>query len=270
MEDGLVVYEISDSTNPFEVSQVETTGNAKSVELGPGYAYVLSDELDIINIETPESAALVHTVDIPGSTKDISSWNNYVYVADGSMIIIDVSSPESASIISSTGIVGKDIRQIAVSNGFAAVYGDWVDDSWLTFFDVDPPEVPLKLASEPTNHTMNGGFVASGNYLYALDSNWSGSLLHIYQLDPPDLNPVGLLDLPPKANGLLISNGYAYTAADGLKIIDVDPPESAHVEVSYDWPFIGGPTRIAGSFAYIAAGTSDCIQLTLIRWNQPM
>ena len=126
-EDGVLLYSLSNPSNPSYVSTI-TTENSWAVELSSEYAYV-SDEnnlliVDIRNLNYPQ---VLTTIDTGNAIKDISIEGDYLYVALGSdgVSIYDISDVYSP-ILLDTYDTSTLANKISPFDGKIAV-ADWDD-----------------------------------------------------------------------------------------------------------------------------------------------
>ena len=97
-EQGIVIINIIDKSNPFISGNFNTSGNAKGIFVDGNYAYVADEDegLAIINISDKSFPLLAAYYDTEGSAENISIFKNYAYVADGKngLHVIDITDPD--------------------------------------------------------------------------------------------------------------------------------------------------------------------------------
>ena len=98
----VIVLDISDPSNPVEVSRIYTPGMALAVHVFDGFAYVADrrEGLRVINISDLKNPQEVGYYDTPGGAHDVHIAENktykkiHAYVADGDFLrVLDVSDP---------------------------------------------------------------------------------------------------------------------------------------------------------------------------------
>jgi len=232
----------------------------------------------IIDVDPPESAVIVNTIDGREGTgfkasdgylynvRSSYQWNS------GFFEIYDVDPPESAHFVSDTGVHQKAYG-LEISNGYA-----YTCSSRLLKIDIDPPEsvavtewVDLARNGEVSGVTNGNAYIASwengfqvvevdplGDYVAGYIGTWpeefndidvvdsiayltdSDTGLNIVAVNPPyDAQLLRLIHTDDTFYSVVVEDGYAYVeSTSGLKIVDIDPPESAYVcgsvDIEYD------------------------------------
>ena len=130
----------------------------------------------------------------------------------------------------------------------------WLDLKAYQVFDLEVSSI-----FNPTDVTpdwLNFGFrnvAIDGTYAYCVGSEG----LMIYEITDPE-NPVEvkLVEFPHGGTDIAISGGFAYvTCADYcLRIIHIDPPESASIYYEIDTTAEAKGVDVSGGYAYVAAG----------------
>jgi len=94
---GVWVIDVSDPTNPTQISVLSTPGSSYDVFAGGGLAYVacFSEGLKIYDISNPSAPDSIGAYDTPGNAIGLSVLGDYAYVADDpeGLRVIDVSDP---------------------------------------------------------------------------------------------------------------------------------------------------------------------------------
>ncbi len=199
---------------------------------------VTDDEGDTGELDTPIEI-IITEAGIPSSPFDVTPPGlnhypenlridgNYAYVASGpnGLEIFSISSPSNPQWITSVDI-SDTVHDVEISGNYAYVGSAY---SPVTIVNISTPE------SAYVTGTIDGTHPASdmavwGNYLYSVMENWGLQITDISDPGSPTL--VNTMDYPGGmwfANDLVAQLGYVYlcTMWDGIRIIDVDPPESA-------------------------------------------
>lgn len=109
------------------------------------------------------------------------------------------------------------------------------------------PFNPVDVTPWGLNFTPKG-IVREGNYAY-MTTEYRG--LHIFDISD-SFNPelIAIVPTSGKHWSIDVSNGYAYLSGynDPVKIIDVDPPESAHIVSSVD---VEGKIAVQDNYAFV-------------------
>jgi hypothetical protein len=96
---GLVTFDISDSSNYIELDRLFIRGNNDKIFVKDAYAFILgqADGLKIVNISDPSSLEFVGNCDTPGKAMGITIAGNYAYIADGDsgLAIINITEPSN-------------------------------------------------------------------------------------------------------------------------------------------------------------------------------
>jgi hypothetical protein len=172
----------------------------------------------------------------------------YLLLAGIGLEIWDVSSPSGPWRVGGCALPDSACA-IQVVPPYAYV-ANW--DSGLRVLDVSDPANPHEVASCLTPKLALGVSVL-GQYAYVADA---AALRIIDVLDPLNPSEVGRCSLPGGyAREAGVQNGYTFVADGdmGLRVIDVSPPESAHVVASCATTYAWG-VAVSGQYAYCAAG----------------
>ena len=140
---GLLVIDVSNHLNPFQVTALEMTC-AVDIVTKDSYAYVADLGLRIFDISNPEKPREISYVETPGVARDIRVEGNYAYVADDwcGIRIIDIhdkTRPQEVAQLSTCGyawdidMAGSNLYVAACEGGLRAV-------------DVSNPTKPQEIA----------------------------------------------------------------------------------------------------------------------------
>ncbi|MFH1515502.1 MAG: hypothetical protein ABIG42_08585, partial [bacterium] len=128
---------------------------------------------------------------------------------------------------------------------------------------VDTPELYEYHFSGSISNEL--GVVAGGDY-NALIATWDNSTgIYLYDeiiLSVAPFNPslIKTVATPAFAHSVAVKDGYAFVAQyrngtnEGIKVIDVDPPEEALIKATTSGSTYGNDIFIHGAFAYVADG----------------
>jgi len=256
---GLHIYDLSDPVNPVLINMFDTPGSANKVVLSGGYAYVADGDsgLQIIDISTPESAFTVSSVVTPGSAETFVLSGSYAYVLDENLQVIDIDPPELAYLVNSVATPGSATK-VEVSGGYA-----YVSDGDLQIIDIDPPE-SASIVNFIEPYFYFEGFTVSGDYVYIQShskiQDYSCSL-QIFDIQTPESANEVKNDVQGGRfeSEITVSGGYAYVGQEffGLRIIDIDPPESACTVGSVVLSTYA--ISLSGNLAYVISSNGLCV-----------
>jgi hypothetical protein len=123
---GLLVYDITDPTDPDSVGVFTTYGFANDVAIYGDYAFVgTSSGFQVVDITDPSSPSLLTTYDMtPDGALSVKIRGDYAFLGTGSgLTVMDVSVPTSPSLVDSYDIGGwVSGLDVAGDNAFLA---DW-------------------------------------------------------------------------------------------------------------------------------------------------
>ena len=254
-QDGLIIYNVSDTANPRWVGSVKLRGLAQLVTEANGYAYVMADGfLEIVDARSPSHPYIASEVDLHlyGNSQidDICYSRGCVYIAadELGLFIVDVDPVPSAHLASTLDTPGQAVSVI-VSNGYALLDdAQSIDEDTLLIVDVRDPESPSivrSIADCPRSRELR----LSEGRVYAATSDG----LAVFDIDLPDSVKLAGIVETGSIYQLEVAGGYAYLPAgvEGLRIWDISPLESASVVCQVDTP--NGANEVAVS------GTRACV-----------
>jgi len=251
---GLHIFDISNPSNPLWINWVDTPGQAKGVAVSGGYAYVADGwgELQIIDMDPMDSAHIVKTVDTPGIAYAVAVSGGYAYEVGwaSELEIIDIDPPESAYVVKTVAIPTPGYG-VAISGGYAYVANG---SKGLQIIDIDPLDSAHVVKNVKTKGYAKD-VVVSGAYAYVAGDG-GGEVYGAFQIiyiNPPE-SPLIIKTIEDFSVGLAVSDGYAYLADknSGLRIFDVDPPDSTHTVKTVKTPGYAKAVAVSGGYAYVA------------------
>ncbi len=249
-ETAHIVKEVISDDPDFHPTGVAASG---------GYAYVASDqmELHVIDIDPPGSAYIYKVVaDAFGGEVAVSG--DYAYLlncssTESELSIIDIADPGSAYIVDTVKIPDNAYR-IAVTEDYAYTAAPSV----LNIIDIEPPGSACVVSSVYTPCSAARIVFSEGMAYVSI----AGFGLQIINVDTPESPYIFNRVNTGVGGGLLaISGGYAcitysgpYPGTSGFTIIDIDPPELAHVVSSAGsgWSIQG--FDMSDGYAYYGTG----------------
>lgn len=237
-ERELMIYSISDTTNPVLLSTLETPGKAQAVRTSGNYAYVLDEGtgLLVINISNPYVPVVTDTLDLgshpfPFDVADrMQIVGNYLYVSRyyGLKIfsIFNPAAPIARDSIFLTPSVVNNVEDFVVSGNYAYISQN--SDSGIYIINVSDPDSIFAVKHFYTgSHTE--GIEIKDSILYAAGSYPDG--LRILNIADP-LNPVPIGFYIPQQYYTLYdvkivdTLAYCYRHGGGLLILNVKDPTS--------------------------------------------
>ncbi len=264
---NIVVLDISNSSNIFELSRIPTLSRGEKVVVEGEYAYVATygSGLVIVDISDPENPSIVGTcvadtigakylddIVISGDNAYVPGWNG--------LIIIDISDPSSPYYKSSYEDVHLDFVDVLGEYVYAANYGDEI-----YIIDVSDPYLPELIS----NYSLGGGIgsiSASNNHVYV--SSYDQGLFILNVTDPanPKLDGSYYIDCNP--GFIEFYNGSVYCESmAGLHIIDVSDPTAPILDAIYN----RGVYSIAlnNNLAYMGAYDGGLLVVDISDSNSP-
>ncbi len=239
-----------DPEDPIIVKSVPA--GAFDVALSGNYAYTVRYGLYIVDISSPEDAAVVKTVSLPGGY-GIAVSNGYAYVAGGftggDFHVVDIDPPEDAYLVHTVNTPGDAFR-VAVSGDYAYVADGMAG---LQVIDIGTVGSESIVCGVGTPSQAFDVFV-EGDYAYVADL--AGGLRIMDISTPESTSEIKAVDIAPIARGVAVSEGYAYIGSysDGLQIIDVDPIPSAYLVKGLLLEHSAYHLATQGHYAYVADG----------------
>jgi len=267
---GLQVINVSDVTNPVNVTTIPLGHGTGGITFDGNYAYVaVADSgMYIFNIVTPASPVFTGKIETPGLPKAVyygsinvaGTQTLHIYVSNAGsapgMSAINVSVPAAPvtsaflpALASASGIAYTPFY----SNGKVFVaYGS----AGLRIIDVSLPSSPSLLSTLALGGDSRA-VVVSGNYAYvaARDSG-----VHIVDVTNA-ASPIKIKTIKtPRARGVATSTTILYVAASdsGMGLIDISDPLNASV-ISYTGSSVYGENVTANGNV---AGLTDYRQIT--------
>jgi hypothetical protein len=268
---GMTIIDVSTPVSPSLVKIQGYIGRPKQVSISGNYAYVSSDassvyenSFHILNIESPSEAYAVKSFTVP-FCGGVDSSGGYAYVGtNDSLTIFDVDPPESASEVNSVPYTGF-VADMKISGDYAFLCGT----HGLTVVDIDPPGSAYEISRTLTGSTANSIDV-SGNYAYLSVNEYGLQIFNISNPASPEL--VRTLYIPEITSNISVSGKYAYLEGGtnenpDLVIVDITPPESAHIVRTLDVPYSGGSLKdvFVDECGYVYLSTNNSITICNVK-----
>ncbi|MGD9900221.1 MAG: T9SS type A sorting domain-containing protein, partial [Calditrichaceae bacterium] len=277
-EAGLIVFDITDSQNPVEVSNSSDwySGYAKELAIEGNKLYLASSETEIFvfNIIDPGLPGKDNTIDLSSVDKmkitNIEASGDILYIAcmySPHMLIYDVNDPGDPVLLSELGQL--DPNSLTYDMAVAGNYIYLGDNKGLGIIEISDPGNPDFLGFTNLGYFENLKTVKLVDTLLYVMGDFSHIL--IYDLSDPE-SPVNIFsyrfnDVMPTDYAfpydVVVRDTFAYTAhgTDGLRGLDFSDPENP---VEYDIFDAAHQTRdivVENSIAYLA---NDEIGLILL------
>jgi len=175
-DNGLVVIDISDPTNPTKLGLYDTAGRAYGVTLSSdgikAYVADYDNGLVVIDISDPTNPTKLGSYDTAGYAAGVtlSSDGKKAYVADwnNGLVVIDISDPTNPTKIGSYDTAGYAWGVTLSSDGSKAYVADGYNG--LVVIDISDPTNPTKLGSYDTAGRAYGVTLSSdGKKAYVAD-----------------------------------------------------------------------------------------------------
>ncbi len=269
-DSGLQVVDISDPTDPDNVSDYDTPGIAVGVFVSGDYAYVADggynqglQVVDISDPENPTNASYYYTSDYAYS---VFVDGNFAYIADGEagLQIVNITDPVDPTLAGSYGYNINDARDVFVLGDYAY----FVDISSLIVLDISDPTNPTYKGNFTTRGYAYGVFV-DGDYAYIADGDSGLTVADIS--DPSNPTFAGFYDTEGEAWDVFVESNFAYVASDGdfgLTVVNISDPIQPAYAASYNISnYDHEGVFVDGDYAYLACGGSG-LDIVKVMTNQ--
>lgn len=263
-DSGLLIFDISDPSNPILLGTYRTPGEPSCVAVAGNIAYVadIVYGLSMIDVSDPQHPLLLGSC-WTSYASSVAVSGNLAYVAYRSgLVIIDITDPQNSFVTGFCATPGE-ARSVAVS-GNAALLA--CGDSGLQIIDITNPQNPVLLGSYTDNSAAN--FVATVGGLAYVVFNGSESYLQILDVTDPQ-NPVELGGYSTWgfAYSVAVVNGLAYLtdgasyflSGGGVRIINVSNPQSCQAVGSYVTQHNVISVAVANNTAYLGSDNTDTL-----------
>ena len=239
---GLVIFDVSDVSNPIFLAKNDTASYAQDVVVKNNYAYVADglEGLAIFDVSTPGNPIWISQYDTDGYVKEIDVQNSEAYLADtrGGLTILDVSDPRNPKLMATIDTDG-DVNTLVVHGNFVFL-GDAEDSGdGLIIINVSDPSNPRVEGKngevrKPWDMEVVDDILFVAEYDYAWDGK--SGLVVFNVSDPTNPHMVKYFGIPGSENGIAISDSYAILAnhRDGLQIIDISDLQNMTIVGNYD------------------------------------
>lgn len=260
---GVMAIDVSTPTMPSIAGYVDTDGSAKRLAVSGGYGYMMElwgpgpdYKFRVLDVNPVESMSIYNYISTVFAT-ECDVYGDYAFIAAGSsssLHIFDVSSPDSIVFEKTVGL-SDDPYDLVVTGG---EYAYLSCGNYLDIVDTNPIADAYIVKSVNTGLPMRS-IVSTDDYTYVMTNTPEKRFL-IIDTDPPaDAAIAGFIDLYGDIGGrMAVQGGYAYVTgagdAEGLVVIDVDPPDSPYIVTNYEriGRYECGDIAVDGNYAFVA------------------
>ncbi len=234
--DGLLILDITDKSNPTKHSSLPLPSVASDIKVHNQHAFipVYSGGLRVVNV-TDTSTPFDEGGYIPTSAVayGVAISGNYLYVAvsHAGLDVYDITTPTSPSYVSTVDLDGY-AKKVEISGNYAYVACDL---GGLQIVDVSDPTNMTRVAHLDSNTRYFGVYV-EGSHVYVAGYISGDNFMRIYDISNPE-NPIaaGFYDFASSGYDVFVSGDYAFVATTtaglhSLKIAEL----SLHYGELYD------------------------------------
>jgi len=262
---NMAVVDISDPTNPRQVSTFQGDGYASGIVINGNYAYLTMYEthlnylwiIDVTNPLHPLQAATISTTALglkSGAPKGLAVQDGYMYVADEvGLSVFDISVAANVRNVAQFQLNsgGQDVVGVAVSGRHAYVAGAM---NGVHIVDVNVPSAPILIGNFLTSG-FSQAVAASGNRLYA--GNGDGTVQVVDVSDPARPLELGRYRTPGAVSGLAVAGNQLFVSdgGGGIQILDISNPASVTLLKSLDTSGEARQAVTSGNILYVADGS---------------
>jgi|GEM_PF-969576 len=229
-EAGFRVIDISNPANPVKVGEVNTAGQAASLDVSGTTAFLgewgTSPGLRVINISSPEQPVMSGSVSSSWGLVDIAYQSGYVYAAgqDHGFKVFDVRNSQPAEVDS---LDTNPPNGVDVENQYAylATFDMAAMKGKVVVINIANPANVLAMTSFQTRG-MALDIVVSNNLAYVADGASGLSIYDVASPTSPKLK--GYFSTTGSARNVFLHQNTAYVAVSkkGLWVLDVSDPSS--------------------------------------------
>jgi hypothetical protein len=251
---GVLVFDISDPSNPTRLSQIAVNGLIMQICMRDSLLYVSSygNGIEVFDLADPSNPAMISQVDIPA--RDFCLKDTFAYcVAEDSLRIVNIADLGNPFQV---GACWDSSYTISISGNYVYTGGRWK----LSAINVSNPQNPQVVNYLPVwVYTLT----VDGNHLYCV-LNTGG--FTIYNISNPSniwqesqLNTVGGVDI--------YKLGY-FVYLPGFVVVDVSDPVNPYVVGDTALPVYAQAVWVNNNFGY-AYVANDYVGLTAVNINNP-
>lgn len=262
-EDALVVVDITDPQNPFEVGRWQSPVTVRSVYVIEPYAYlaVSTRGLYIIDISDPQNPVSIGNYDTDGNAYWVCGDTTYAFLAveTSKIYIINVEDPYNPFEESQFYTPDREVRSVCIFDNYVYIaQGRSSMGYGFQIVDISDVGKPQEIGFFSGNYKFVDIEVMN-NYLYAAVGDSGLRIIDI--TDPQSPSEIGSYRTPNYANSICVLNNYAYVTESnfGLRIIDVSDPQSPYEVGSCEIGIYVSDVYVADNYAYVVERDSGLI-----------
>lgn len=231
---GIRVFDVSDSSNPHEISSYEIPGYTLSLDVYDDTLLLVGSALNqsslwVLNIEDPFNPLLVsNDSSFFGEGEDVGHFSHYAYISstyDGT-ILMDIYDPVNPFLVGMYTPPNFVLQYRSTNIGSYIYVGEWGTNEWL------------------------------GNALRTIDaSNPSNPISVDYDI------------IPDRSYDISIQGDYAYVAnfTSGMYVLDISESTRPVKVANYNTPGLCNSIEVRDSIAYLA----DTASIILLNISDP-
>ena len=266
---GLVLIDVSDPSNPVELSSWTDGGYPFQLDVAGNFVYVADgfEGLEIINVTDPENPSELYQYEGSGEIYDVQIVDDIAYVADWNwgLLVLNVSDPASPDLLASKSITGACLH-VYVEGNLVYATDHRNEQTGLVIYDITDPANPLLVGDYLPDYDIWDP-IALGDYVYTCNHALDGvDVLILNATIPNDIQEVCQINSGGITFSIAVIDDVAYMADYqlGLVIVDVsDLTAPTLMGIYYD----GGNSKdvcVVGDLIYVADGADglEIIQIT--------
>ncbi|MGY5880864.1 MAG: hypothetical protein RTV31_11470 [Candidatus Thorarchaeota archaeon] len=265
----LVLIDISDPTNPVELSSWSDGGHPWELDVAGNFVYVADgfEGLEIINVTDPENPSELCQYDGSGEIYDVQIVDDIAYVADWNwgLLVLNVSDPASPDLLASKSITGACLH-VYVEGNFVYATDHRSEQTGLVIYDITNPANPILVGNYLPNYDIWNP-IALGDYIYTGNHALGGAdVLILNATIPNDIQEVCQINSGGSTFAIAVIDDVAYMADYqlGLVIVDVSDLTAPTLMGRY---YDGGNSQdvcVVGDIIYVADGADglEIIQIS--------
>ena len=229
-EDGVLIYDISNSSNPSYLTTIDTE-NSWTVTLNGNILYV-ADEQILEMYSVGDDFSYLDSIEMGNAIKDIAINNNVLYIAIGSDGVAAYNIEEELNItlidVYNTSAMANRLSTFDYEFGHKIAVSDW-DDVEVLEINFDD-SIDLVGYKNTTRRTM--AIATKDNYIYSAEWN-SVQVFEYGEIDGPDLD-LNLYEL----NYPYVQSGESYNLSlevinNGNQILNIVDAYTTNNEFSF-------------------------------------
>lgn len=248
---GLLIIDVSDPTDPFEVGSHSTNGYAQAIAVDGNTVFVAnrSEGVTIIDVSDPSRPLQIGTYDTPGSAHSITIHQNLILISDqrGGLQIARIQSGRDLVAVSTVDTKGYPAA-VATLTHLALVA---IGDAGLEIIDLSDPDTPTSVGH--LDLPGDASDIAVYNSLAYVATGYRG--VRIVDVSNPEVPvEVGWISTAGEAVGILISGSTLFVAerTEGLSAYSLMNPLEPQLVAQVDTPGEATAVSVLNGYVYVA------------------